>query len=118
MFGWTIIEHPLLVAGIISGLLLAKYFAAWLASRAFGYSIIERKLMWSLTLPQVAATLAAAVVAFNTFDPIGRRLIDEPILNAVLVLVIVTAIGGTVLTGYYAERLLLVSEQDNDQKLT
>jgi len=41
--------------------------------------------MWSLTLPQVAATVAATLVAFDTFDAGGHRLIDERLLNAVLV---------------------------------
>ncbi len=106
MFAQTVVEYPLLVVGIVGGLLASKYLAASLAGRAFGYDAAERRLMWSLTTPQVAATLAAAVVAFKTLDPAGQRLIDEPIINTILVLVIVTAVGGTVLTGRYAERLL------------
>jgi hypothetical protein len=37
--------------------------------------------MWSLTLPQVAATLAATLVAFDTRNPAGQRLIDNRLLN-------------------------------------
>jgi hypothetical protein len=33
--------------------------------------------MWSLSLPQVVATLAAALVAFEARNATGRRLIDE-----------------------------------------
>ena len=62
--------------------------------------------MWSLTLPQVAATLAAALVAFDTFDPAGQRLIDQRVLNAVLVLMLTTAILGPVLTERFAPRML------------
>jgi hypothetical protein len=58
--------------------------------------------MWSLTLPQVAATLAATLVAFDTFDLSGHRLIDERLLNAVLVLTLTTAILGPVLTERFA----------------
>jgi hypothetical protein len=62
--------------------------------------------MWSLTLPQVAATLAATLVAFDTFDAAGHRLIDERLLNAVLVLMLTTSILGPVLTERFAPRLL------------
>jgi hypothetical protein len=58
--------------------------------------------IWSLTLPQVAATLAATIVAFNRFDSAGQRLIDNELLNVVLVLMLTTSILGPVLT----ERLI------------
>jgi hypothetical protein len=44
--------------------------------------------MWSLTLPQVAATLAATLVAFDTRNAAGQRLIDSRLLNVVLVLMV------------------------------
>ena len=113
-FGRTVIEHPILVITIVSGLLLAKYLATWSTGKVFNYSTDERNLMWGLSIPQVAATLAATVVAFKTFNSAGEPLIDEPVLNAVLVLVMVSAITGTIVTGYYAKRLL----SDKNQKLT
>jgi len=33
--------------------------------------------MWSLTLPQVAATLAARLAANKTFSAAGQRLVDD-----------------------------------------
>jgi Kef-type K+ transport system membrane component KefB len=114
MFGRTVIEYPALVVGIVGGLILAKYLAAWLASQFFGYTTIEGRLMWSLTLPQVAATLAAAVVGFKTLNAAGEPLIDAPILNTILVLVIVTAVGGTVLVGRYANQFPKVNTEQTD----
>jgi hypothetical protein len=61
--------------------------------------------MWSLSLPQVAATLAAALVAYNTTNAAGERLIGEPVLNAVIVLLVVTSVLGPVLTDRYARKL-------------
>jgi len=49
---------------------------------------------------------SAALVAFDTFDPAGQRLIDERVLNAVLVLMLTTAILGPVLTERFAPRML------------
>jgi len=62
--------------------------------------------MWALTLPQVAATLAAAIVAHHTVDPAGNRMLDGNMLNAVLVLMLTTAILGPMLTERFAPRLV------------
>jgi hypothetical protein len=62
--------------------------------------------VWSLTLPQVAATLAATLVAYDTFDPTHQRLIDGRMLNVVLVLMLTTSILGPVLTERFAPRML------------
>jgi Kef-type K+ transport system membrane component KefB len=94
-----------LVAGIIGALLLGKWLAVEIAARAFGYSKPAKLTMWSLTLPQVAATLAAALVAYDTLDPQGQRLIDQSMLNAVLVLMLTTAILGPVLTERFGPRM-------------
>jgi Kef-type K+ transport system membrane component KefB len=74
--------------------------------RAFAYPPAARLTMWSLTLPQVAATLAATLVGFDTFNLAGQRLLDGRVLNAVLVLMLTTSILGPVLTEYFAPLLL------------
>jgi hypothetical protein len=68
--------------------------------------------VWSLTLPQVAATLAATLVGFDTFNPAGERLIDQNILNVVFVLILVTATAGPIMTQHYAP-LMLASSTSN-----
>jgi hypothetical protein len=60
----------------------------------------------ALTLPQVAATLAATLVAYHTVNLDGQRLLDERMLNAVLVLMLVTSILGPLLTERFAPRML------------
>ena len=101
-----IIDNFLLVAGIFAALLVGKWIAAWVVGRAFGYSRDEQLTVWSLTLPQVAATLAATLVAHDTLGTAGQRLLDDRMLNVVLVLVLVTAILGPVLTEHFAPRLV------------
>ena len=66
-----IIDNFALVAGIIAALLVGKWIAAWVVGRAFGYSRDEQLTVWSLTLPQVAATLAATLVAHDTLGPVS-----------------------------------------------
>jgi Kef-type K+ transport system membrane component KefB len=94
----TIFHNFWLVAGMVGSLLLGKGIAAAIAGRAFGYGRQARLTMWALTLPQVAATLAATLVGYNTLNASGERLLTNEIFNAVLVLLVVTSILGPVLT--------------------
>jgi Na+:H+ antiporter len=105
VFAATIASHLGLVVAIVSGLIVSKLLVALLTRRVFGYSRYQGLVMWSLSLPQVAATLAAALVAFEAQDAQGRRLIDEPVLNSVIVLMVVTSILGPILTEQFGKRL-------------
>jgi Kef-type K+ transport system membrane component KefB len=105
IFARSLVEHLPHAAGIILALLLGKWLAAQAAGLAFGYTAAERMTVWSLTLPQVAATLAATLVAFHTHDPAGHPLLDETMLNAVLVMLVATSILGPVLTQRYAPQM-------------
>ncbi|WP_158805760.1 cation:proton antiporter [Acidisoma sp. L85] len=102
----SIVGNFYLVIGIIGALLVGKWLAAQATGQAFGYSMPARMTMWSLTLPQVAATLAAALVAYDAINPSGQRLLNERMLNAVLVLMLTTAILGPVLTQFFAPRMI------------
>jgi Kef-type K+ transport system membrane component KefB len=106
MFLHTLRASTGLVVGIVGGLIAAKFIAAQLTQRLLGYTRSEGHLIWSLSLPQVAATLAAAIVAFQTKNAAGVRLIDESVINTVLVLVVVTSILGPILTEYFGRQRL------------
>jgi Kef-type K+ transport system membrane component KefB len=110
VFLQTLIAQTGLVVGIVGGLIASKFLAARLTQRLFGYSRSQGHMIWSLSLPQVAATLAAAIVAYQTKNAAGVRLIDEPAINTVLVLVVVTSILGPMLTEYFGRQLL--AQQD------
>jgi DNA-directed RNA polymerase specialized sigma24 family protein len=53
-----------------------------------------------------SVTLAAAIVAFQTKTAAGVRLIDDPVINTVLVLVVVTSILGPILTEFFGRQRL------------
>ena len=89
-----ILDNFPLVAGIIAALPVGNWIAALVVGRTFEYSRNEQLMIWSLTLPQVAATLAATLVAHDTLGAAGQRLLDDRMLNVVLVPVLVTAILG------------------------
>ena len=106
VFVHSILDNFSLVAAIIVALVAGKGLAAAWAGRAFKYTPAARLTMWSLTLPQVAAALAATLVAFHTVDPAGQPLIDRRMLDVVLVLMLSTATLGPVLTQQFAPRML------------
>ena len=95
----------LVAAGIIGALFVGKLIAAQGCGRVFDYSSEARMTMWALTLPQVAATLAAALVAKQTFNAAGQPLIDARMFNGVLIMVLVTSIVGPLLTERFAKRV-------------
>lgn len=101
----TIIDHYTLVILVVGGLLLAKFLAARAAGWMFRFDKNESLLMWSLSIPQVAATLAATIVSYNTLNADGERLLNESMLNAVVVLVIVTSVAGPMLTKRFGSRI-------------
>jgi Kef-type K+ transport system membrane component KefB len=106
VFVRSLIDNFALALAIVLALLVGKFIAAEIAGRAFKYPQAARLTSWSLTLPQVAATLAATLVGFKTFDPAGQRLIDDRILNSVFVLMLSTSILGPVLTQHYTPAML------------
>lgn len=106
VFATDVVDHFPLALGIVVALLAGKWIAAAVGARLFGYAPAARSTMWALTLPQVAATLAAAMVAFDTRNGAGQRMLDGTMLNAVLVLMLVTSILGPVLTERFAPGML------------
>jgi Kef-type K+ transport system membrane component KefB len=105
LLGRTILARPAMVVGLIAALVVGKLAAAVLTARLFAYSAADATLCFSVTLPQMAATLASAVVGYQTQHADGTRLLDVQFVNAVLVLVVVTCIAGPILTARWGKRL-------------
>jgi len=84
---------------IVTGLILSKFIAAFLAKLVYRYNWNEMLTMWSLSVPQVGATLAATLVGYEA------GLLNEGVLNSVIVLMLVTATLGPVVTSRVAVTL-------------
>jgi Kef-type K+ transport system membrane component KefB len=109
IFVSTIIENIDMVLLVVGGLIFSKFLAAWIAGRSFKFNKSETLLMWSLSIPQVAATLAATMVAYDAINAQGVRLLSESMLNTIVVLVVVTSVLGPILTRKFASRMQLQS---------
>jgi Kef-type K+ transport system membrane component KefB/nucleotide-binding universal stress UspA family protein len=83
------VELPLTV---VMALLATKMLSAFLTKQLFGYSWPQFWTMWSLSIPQVAATLAAAVVGYEA------EIINSQVFNSVILMMLVTSILGPLVT--------------------
>src|SRR5262249_52827314 len=90
VFVSTLASNLLVVGCFVATPIMAKWLAGVGTAKTLGYTRDEGLIMWALALPQVAATLAVALTAYQTKNEDGIRLIDEAILNSVLVLMVVT----------------------------
>jgi Na+:H+ antiporter len=115
-FARSIADHFALAASVVGALIIGKGVAAAIAARAFKYTRAAMMTVWSLTLPQLAATLAATLVGFDTVNSAGQRLIDETVLDVVFVLILVTATIGPIMTQRYAPLMLASSRSTERDK--
>ncbi|MBW4632829.1 MAG: cation:proton antiporter [Iphinoe sp. HA4291-MV1] len=81
---------------IIIGLIASKFIAAFLAKLVYRYNWQETLTMWSLSMPQAGATLAATLVGYRA------ELLDFRVLNSVIVLILITATLGPLMTSRIA----------------
>ena len=106
----TVTNELPLTLSIVGGLFLGKFIAAFVAKLLYGYSWNQTITMWSLSLPQVAATLAAALAGVNA------GLLSDSVFNVVIVLMLVTAIAGPILTTQFGRKLSLTVTPHDAEK--
>lgn len=99
----TLINSFELTLAIVLGLIGSKFIAAWIAKKLYRYNWNETMVMWSLSLPQVAATLAATLVGLKV------GLLTEAVFNSVIVMMVVTSTLGPLLTQRFAPKLRLIT---------
>ncbi|MBU6429332.1 MAG: cation:proton antiporter, partial [Cyanobacteria bacterium REEB65] len=80
-----------LAGTLLVAVVVAKFLACWLCGASFGHDHMERSVMFGLTLPQAAATLAATTVGMRL------GLFDARLVNAILLLIMATCLFGPIL---------------------
>lgn len=101
VFAQTLTSNLAFTLGLVGVLIGSKFLASLGMKGLFRYDWTECLSMWALSLPQVAATLAAALAGLNA------GLIDLSVFNGVIVLMLVTSTLGPILTVRFASRLPL-----------
>lgn len=81
--------------------LFGKWLATFLSQKLFGYSVLQRRLMFGLSSSRAAATLAVVLVGFRT------GIVDDVILNGAIILILLTCIIASFITQSAARQLVL-----------
>ncbi|AXR78659.1 cation:proton antiporter [Natrarchaeobaculum sulfurireducens] len=95
-------------AVIITIMVAAKGGAAWAVSHVQGYTPNERGVIFGLSVGQAAAALAITLVGFDA------GLFGPEVLNAVVLMLLVTALVSPWLTERYATQLALERNVEDD----
>lgn len=85
--------RPWMLAGLlVLAVFAGKAGAAGISGHIFGFSRAERWTITGMTIPQAAATLAITITAEDA------GLIDKTLVDAVIVVIFITCLGGAILT--------------------
>lgn len=87
------------------GVIAAKWLAARVAGRAFGFTAAEAGTVFGLTVPHAAGTLAIVLVGF------GAGILDQTEVNGVVLMILATCLAGPWAVERYGRRVALAEEQ-------
>ena len=97
--------HQYVVIGAMVGVIfVSKGLAAWVTRSLFRYSGAEAGLLFGLTVPQAAATLAAVLVGYRL------GLFDEAVLNGTIAMVLLTCLVGPWATERFGRAVRLAED--------
>jgi hypothetical protein len=85
--------------------IVTKYIAAFVTQKVFGYSILQRNLIFGLSSAHAAATLAVVLVGFEL------GIIDENALNGTIVLILVTCLVSSFITEKAGRKLAIMESR-------
>ena len=101
LFVESMTTNLVFTVGLTAVLIASKFLAALLVKPIYRYRWQQTLTMWSLSLPQVAATLAAALVGLE------QGILSPLEFNAVIVMMLVTSVLGPLLTARFAGGLVV-----------
>ncbi len=105
-------QQAIIVATVLTSIaLLTKWIAAWLMQHSFRFSKAQRQLIFGLSSSHAAATIAIVLIGFNL------KILDEQVLNATVVLILITCLWSSFTTDYAARRVVL-EEKEADSHLS
>ncbi|MBW3571362.1 MAG: cation:proton antiporter [Gemmatimonadetes bacterium] len=96
---WTI--SIVLTVGVVA----AKWLAAWVTEKAFGYDADEGWVVFGLSVPHAAGTLAIVLVGYEL------GLLDQIEVNGVVLMILVTCLAGPWAVERFGRRMAAREEQ-------
>lgn len=95
----------LIIAFVIIAL-LSKYIAAYITQKIFKYNKLERNLMFGLSNARAASAIAIVLVGYNL------ELINESIVNATIILVLISTLVSSFVTQNAAKKIAIKEEKE------
>lgn len=89
---------------------VTKWLAVRISKQIFSFTPGESSLIFGLSTARAAATLAIALVGYNTLLPNGERLLGDNILNASMLLILGSCIIASMTTERAARQIVLSGE--------
>ncbi|MCM3587334.1 cation:proton antiporter [Mesobacillus maritimus] len=83
----------------------SKLLASWITGKVYGYSKAENLVIFGLSTTHAAATLAITMVGYQF------GLFDQQIINAVIIIILVTCILGPYFSEKYGRKLAVAQEK-------
>lgn len=93
---------------ILISVMIGKWLAGWITSKIYNYSKEQNNVIFGLSIPQAAATLASTLVGFE----IG--LLNQETVNAVIIMILITCVIGPYVTEKYSRKIAMNTEQEID----
>lgn len=92
---------------MITVALLSKWGAAWISRVCYRMTPAAGNVMFGLTTAHTAVALAVVTIGYNTMLPDGHRMLDEAILNATILVILVTCALAPIITANASGKLRL-----------
>lgn len=105
---------------LTAGVIIAKYIAAWLTAKTYKLSKDQLNIIFSLSVAQAAATLAAVMVGYNIIiseTPNGEpvRLLSEAVLNGSILVILVTCTISSLVAQKSGQKMAEAAGSDNKE---
>jgi Kef-type K+ transport system membrane component KefB len=99
-------EFLLITIALILVAVVSKYGAAFITQKIFKYSKTERNLIFGLSTSRAASAIAIILVGFKL------NLVNESILNATIILILISCLIGSFVTQDAAKKIAIKQENE------
>ena len=94
------------------GAMAGKWLAAYFTQKSMGLSLNQRNLLFGLSGSRAAAAIAVMLLGFE------RNIIDEQLLDATVLIILMSCLAGSFLTDRYGKKMVLTGNIETEVKLT
>lgn len=103
-------SHALLITAVITlTALVSKWVPAYISQKLFGYSTLQRRIIFGLSTSRAAATLAVILIGY------GIGIVDETILNVTVLLILITTLISSFVTEQAGRKLAIIESRRKPQ---